>query len=116
MQKKYILSAILTSLFTPLASAHGTMEVPISRILSCYKEGPESPKSAACQAAVAVSGPQMLYDWSGVNQLPNGNHKAFVPDGQLCAGGKSNYAGMNLARTDWPVTPIAADANGQSHR
>lgn len=110
---KYALPALLASLLSPLASTHGSMEVPISRILSCSKEGPENPKSAACQAAVATSGPQMLYDWSGVNQLPNGNHQAFVPDGQLCAGGKSNYAGMNLARSDWPATPIAADANGQ---
>ncbi|WP_273429801.1 lytic polysaccharide monooxygenase [Chitinibacter tainanensis] len=95
-----------------LVSGHGSMEVPISRVLSCFNEGPENPKSAACQAAVAVSGPQFLYDWSGVNQNPNGNHKGFVPDGQLCGGGKANYAGLNLPRTDWPVTNIAPDANG----
>ncbi|WP_136775092.1 lytic polysaccharide monooxygenase [Chitiniphilus eburneus] len=91
---------------------HGSMEVPVSRVLNCYNEGPESPKTAACQAAVALSGPQMLYDWSGVNQLPNGDHQAFVPDGQLCAGGKSNYAGLDLARQDWLTTPIAPDSNG----
>ncbi|KAF0815205.1 Chitin-binding protein CbpD [Andreprevotia sp. IGB-42] len=95
-----------------LVYAHGSMEVPVSRVLNCYNEGPEAPKSAACQAAVAISGPQMLYDWSGVNQLPNGNHQAFVPDGQLCGGGKSNYAGLNLVRNDWVTTPIAPDANG----
>ncbi|WP_198314456.1 lytic polysaccharide monooxygenase [Chitinibacter sp. GC72] len=98
---------------TQLVSGHGTMEVPISRVLSCFKEGPESPKSAACQAAVAASGgPQFLYDWSGVNQLPNGDHKAFVKDGQLCSASKSNYAGLDLARTDWPSSNIAPDANG----
>ncbi|SMC29037.1 Predicted carbohydrate-binding protein, contains CBM5 and CBM33 domains [Andreprevotia lacus DSM 23236] len=95
-----------------LAFAHGSMEVPVSRVLNCFNEGPEAPKSAACQAAVAVSGPQMLYDWSGVNQNPNGNHQAFVPDGQLCGGGKSNYAGLNLVRNDWVTSPIAPDANG----
>ncbi|XZG71193.1 lytic polysaccharide monooxygenase [Chitinibacteraceae bacterium HSL-7] len=92
--------------------AHGTMEVPVSRVLNCFNEGPEAPKSAACQAAVAQSGPQMLYDWSGVNQNPNGDHQAFVPDGQLCGGGKSNYSGLNLARTDWVHSPIAPDSNG----
>ncbi|WP_308445862.1 lytic polysaccharide monooxygenase [Chitiniphilus purpureus] len=91
---------------------HGSMEVPVSRVLNCFNEGPEAPKSAACQAAVAVSGPQMLYDWSGVNQNPNGNHQAFVPDGQLCAGGKSNYAGLDLPRQDWVTTPIAPNSNG----
>ncbi|QLG89612.1 lytic polysaccharide monooxygenase [Chitinibacter bivalviorum] len=96
-----------------LVLAHGSMEVPVSRVLSCFNEGPENPKSAACQAAVAVSGPQFLYDWSGVNQLPAGNHKGFVPDGQLCAGGKANYAGLNLPRTDWSATNIAPDANGK---
>ncbi|MEO5969152.1 MAG: lytic polysaccharide monooxygenase [Bdellovibrionia bacterium] len=94
------------------ALSHGTMEVPISRVYNCYKENPESPKSAACKAAVTLSGPQMLYDWSGINQLPNGNHKAFVPDGQLCGGGKPLYAGLNLGRTDWVSTTIAPDANG----
>jgi chitin-binding protein len=94
------------------ALGHGTMEVPISRVYNCYKENPENPKSAACKAAVTLSGPQMLYDWSGINQLPNGNHKAFVPDGQLCGGGKPLYLGMNLGRADWVSTTIAPDANG----
>lgn len=54
----------------------------------------------------------MLYDWSGINQLPDGNHKAFVPDGQLCGGGKPLYQGMNLPRTDWYTTSIAPDSQG----
>nr|WP_314898555.1 lytic polysaccharide monooxygenase [uncultured Deefgea sp.] len=95
-----------------MVSAHGSMEVPVSRGLSCFNEGPENLKSAACQAAAATSGKQMLYDWTGVNQLPNGDHKAFVPDGQLCGGGKPDYAGLNLLRNDWATTPIAPDANG----
>ncbi|WP_198399380.1 lytic polysaccharide monooxygenase [Caballeronia calidae] len=88
------------------------METPISRVYSCYLEGPESPKSAACQAAVAVAGPSFLYDWAGVNQLPDGNHKAFVPDGHLCSAGKTNYYGLDLARNDWPATSISADLSG----
>ena len=88
------------------------MEDPISRVYNCYQEGPERPVSAACQAAVALSGPQHLYDWNGINQLPNGDHQAFVPDGQLCSGGKASHAGQDLARDDWPSQSIASDANG----
>ncbi|MGL4994838.1 MAG: lytic polysaccharide monooxygenase auxiliary activity family 9 protein, partial [Deefgea sp.] len=120
MNKKQISSLIATSLMAAsgalmmpqMVSAHGSMEVPVSRGLSCFNEGPETLKSASCQAAAAASGKQMLYDWTGVNQLPNGDHKAFVPDGQLCGGGKADYAGLNLPRNDWATTPIAPDANG----
>ncbi|MDK2124113.1 lytic polysaccharide monooxygenase [Parachitinimonas caeni] len=95
-----------------IALAHGTLEIPVSRALGCYKEGAESPKSEACKAAVQLGGSQALYDWNAINQNPNGNHQAFVPDGQLCSGGKSQFKGMDLARNDWPATAIAPDANG----
>ncbi|GAB7128479.1 hypothetical protein JCM19000A_29860 [Silvimonas sp. JCM 19000] len=105
--------ALLAGLAQP-ALAHGSMESPISRVYQCFKEGPEAPTSAACQAAVAQSGPQMLYDWAGVNQAnANSNHQAVVPDGQLCAGGKANYSGLDLPRQDWATTVIAPDANGK---
>ncbi len=120
MKTKHISSLIASSLLASgialmapqTVFAHGSMEVPVSRGLNCFNEGPETLKSAACQAAAATSGKQMLYDWPGVNQLPNGNHQAFVPDGQLCGGGKADYAGLNLPRNDWATTPIAPDANG----
>lgn len=38
------------------AWAHGTMETPISRVYSCYQEGPENPKSVACKACGRVVG------------------------------------------------------------
>lgn len=45
---------VLILLTIPCAvSAHGTLETPINRVYSCFLEGPESPKSAACKAAVA---------------------------------------------------------------
>lgn len=50
------------------AQAHGTMELPASRVLTCYNEGAEQPKSGACQAARAVGGAQQFYDWNGVRQ------------------------------------------------
>ncbi|WP_083452222.1 lytic polysaccharide monooxygenase auxiliary activity family 9 protein [Candidatus Burkholderia verschuerenii] len=104
---------VLVPLAAPCAvSAHGTLETPLSRVYSCYLEGPEAPTSAACKAAVAVAGPSFLYDWAGVNQLPNGDHKSFVPDGHLCSGGKTNYYGLDLVRNDWPTTTISADLSG----
>ena len=42
------------------AVAHGSMTDPVSRVSACFAEGPESPKSAACKAAVAAGGTQAL--------------------------------------------------------
>ncbi|AUH53347.1 chitin-binding protein [Chromobacterium sp. ATCC 53434] len=102
----------LSCLSAPLW-AHGTMEVPINRVYSCFQEGPEAPKTAACQEAKRVGGTQAMYDWNGINQNPSGdNHQAVVPDGALCGGGKAEFKGFNLARGDWRTTSIVPDANG----
>jgi predicted carbohydrate-binding protein with CBM5 and CBM33 domain len=103
--------AALVVLTPSLASSHGSMESPLSRNYRCFKEGPENPQTAACRAAVQASGTQQLYDWNGYNQNPNGNHTAFVPDGQLCGAGHSNFGGMNLTRSDWVATGVSSGAN-----
>ncbi|MFJ8015288.1 lytic polysaccharide monooxygenase [Streptomyces sp. NPDC096339] len=91
------------------AAAHGSMTDPVSRVAACYAEGPESPKSAACKAAVAASGAQAFYDWNAVN-IANaaGNHRALIPNGQLCSAGNDKYQGLDLARADWPAGPMTA--------
>ncbi|MFC9812859.1 lytic polysaccharide monooxygenase [Streptomyces virginiae] len=91
------------------AVAHGSMTDPVSRVAACYAEGPESPKSAACKAAVASSGAQAFYDWNAVN-IANaaGNHRALIPNGQLCSAGNDKYRGLDLARGDWPASPVSA--------
>ncbi len=94
------------------ALAHGSIETPISRVYNCYLEGPENPQSAACQAVVAVGGKQPLYDWNAVNRLAGGNHRAIIPDGQLCSAGNEKYKGLDLARDDWPTQTMTGDANG----
>ncbi|QND82862.1 Carbohydrate-binding protein [Chromobacterium vaccinii] len=102
----------LSCLSAPLW-AHGAMEIPINRVYSCFLEGPEAPKTPACQAAKQVGGTQAMYDWNGVNQNPQGdNHQAVVPDGTLCGGGKAEFKGFNLARRDWRATSIVPDASG----
>lgn len=86
---KKILGSIGLAVVSISLFAHGSMEVPISRTYQCYKEGPESPKSAACKAAVQVGGTQPLYNWHEVNQAAaNDRHRELIADGQLCAGGR----------------------------
>lgn len=91
------------------AFAHGSMTAPVSRVSVCFAEGPESPKSAACKAAVAASGTQAFYDWNEVN-IANaaGNHKRLIPDGKLCSAGRAKYKGLDLPRRDWPSSKLAS--------
>ncbi|MBT2490337.1 lytic polysaccharide monooxygenase [Streptomyces sp. ISL-96] len=99
----------LTALSAAPASAHGSMTDPVSRVSACFAEGPESPDSAACKAAVAASGVQAFYDWNAVN-IANaaGNHKQLIPDGKLCSAGNDKYKGLDLPRADWPSSKLAA--------
>ncbi|NML54466.1 LPXTG cell wall anchor domain-containing protein [Streptomyces sp. R302] len=102
-------TALVLAGFAAPAFAHGSMTDPVSRVAACYAEGPESPSSAACGAAVAAGGPQALYDWNGVN-IANaaGQHRALIPDGRLCSAGNEKYKGLDLARADWPASKLAA--------
>ncbi|WP_128981798.1 lytic polysaccharide monooxygenase auxiliary activity family 9 protein [Streptomyces roseicoloratus] len=96
----------------PGALAHGSMTDPVSRVAGCYAEGPESPDSAACKAAVAAGGTQALYDWNEVNiGDAAGRHRELIPDGRLCSAGKEKYRGFDQARADWPATPMNAGAH-----
>jgi chitin-binding protein len=91
------------------ASAHGSLGDPVSRVAQCYAEGPESPSSAACGAAVAAGGTQALYDWNGVRiGDANGRHRTLIPDGRLCSAGNDAFKGLDLARADWPATTVSA--------
>ncbi|MFI5547525.1 lytic polysaccharide monooxygenase [Streptomyces sp. NPDC051815] len=94
------------------AAAHGSMTDPVSRVAACYAEGPESPRTAACKAAVASSGAQAFYDWNAVN-IANaaGNHRSLIPNGKLCSAGNDKYRGLDLARADWPASPMSAGAH-----
>ncbi|WP_327167865.1 lytic polysaccharide monooxygenase [Streptomyces subrutilus] len=94
------------------AAAHGSMTDPVSRVAACYAEGPESPDSAACRAAVAASGAQAFYDWNAVNIADAaGRSRSLIPDGQLCSAGNAKYKGLDLARADWPSSPMTAGAH-----
>lgn len=95
---------------TQVLFGHGSMIDPISRVYMCREEGPENPKSEACKAAKEVGGAQQFYNWTAVSQGgANSNHKSVVPDGMLCSGGSESYAGLDIARTDWPATAVSAN-------
>ncbi|MGW6909978.1 lytic polysaccharide monooxygenase [Streptomyces sp. NPDC054940] len=98
----------LTALATAPASAHGSMGDPVSRVSQCYAEGPESPKSDACKAAVAAGGTQALYDWNGIRiGDAAGRHQELIPDGKLCSANSEEFKGLDLARADWPATSVS---------
>lgn len=99
----------LTGLSATPASAHGSMGDPVSRVAQCYAEGPESPRSAACKAAVAAGGTQALYDWNGVRiGDAGGRHQELIADGKLCSAGNEAFKGLDLARADWPATSVSS--------
>lgn len=99
------------------ASGHGSMTDPVSRVSACFAEGPESPQSAACKAAVEAGGTQALYDWNEVN-IPDaaGKHKEIIPDGKLCSAGRDKYKGLDLPRADWPASEVTAGDHSFSYK
>lgn len=100
---------VLTVLTASPAAAHGSMTDPVSRVSACYAEGPESPQSAACKAAVQVGGTQALYDWNGVRDgNAGGKSRTRIPDGKLCSANNPTYKGLDLARADWPSSRMRA--------
>lgn len=101
----------LTVLAAAAASAHGSMGGPVSRVAQCFAEGPESPRSAACRAAVAAGGTQALYDWNGIRiGDAGGRHQELIPDGKLCSAGNDEFKGLDLALADWPATGVHGGA------
>ncbi|WP_327689659.1 lytic polysaccharide monooxygenase [Streptomyces tubercidicus] len=102
----------LTALTASPAAAHGSMTDPVSRVSACYAEGPESPRSAACKAAVQTGGAQALYDWNGVRDgEAGGRSRTRIPDGKLCSANNAEYKGLDLPRADWPSSRMRAGSH-----
>lgn len=108
------IAASLILLAPTAASAHGSMEEPISRIKYCHSyDSPENPKTPGCQAVKQSGGSQAIYDWNGVLQgNAHGNHQQVVPNGKLCAGGAKKFGGLDAA-VDWPATTIQPGPDGK---
>ncbi|MFJ4540366.1 lytic polysaccharide monooxygenase [Streptomyces tibetensis] len=107
----------LIALTAAPAAAHGSMGDPVSRVSQCYAEGPESPKSAACKAAVAAAGTQALYDWNGIRiGDAGGRHRQLIPDGKLCSANNAEFKGLDLPRADWPATAVRSGPHTFKYR
>ncbi|MFJ7102842.1 lytic polysaccharide monooxygenase auxiliary activity family 9 protein [Streptomyces albogriseolus] len=107
----------LTGLAAAPAAAHGSMGDPVSRVFQCFGEGPESPTSEACKAAVAAGGTQALYDWNGVRiGDAGGRHQELIPDGKLCSAGNEAFRGLDLARADWLATSVSSGEHTFKYR
>lgn len=114
MLKRIVLSffvlyavSVIISFYLPVkvAIAHGSMQVPLSRILACYLENPETPDTLACRDAINEGGAQAVYDWNEVNiRDAGGNHQDIIPDGMLCSAGREKYSAFDVPRADWAIT------------
>jgi chitin-binding protein len=100
-----------------VAFAHGGLTYPATRTYACYVNGIEggvggglNPTNPACIDLLAENGNYPFYNWFG-NLLSNaaGQHRAVVPDGNLC-GPLPSFSGVRAARTDWPTTTLQAGA------
>jgi chitin-binding protein len=109
-----LVAAVVAALIPATSWAHGALLTPGSRTYLCYKDGLIStgeikPTNAACQNALNVGGTQPFYDWFGVLRSDGaGRTRGFVPDGALCSGGFTKYAGFDAPRSDWPLTHLTA--------
>ncbi|GAA2401762.1 chitin-binding protein [Catellatospora methionotrophica] len=106
----------LTMINPGTAAAHGALLTPGSRTYLCYLDGKSStgevkPTNGACQNAAAVGGTQPFYDWFGVLRSDGqGRTRGFIPDGALCSGGFTKFAGFDAPRSDWPLTHLTTGA------
>ena len=101
------IAAATTLLPAAPALAHGAPTQPLSRTAACATGG-EQAGSAACKAALAANG-RSFGNFDNV-RVPNvnGKDKQFIPDGNLCSGDLPEFQGLDLPRTDWPTTKLAA--------
>jgi predicted carbohydrate-binding protein with CBM5 and CBM33 domain len=91
------------------AEAHGSTQVPASRVYSCRFEQPDNPMCASARSA----DPQAIYDWMEVNiGDADGRHQQLIPDGELCSAGRDKYAAFDRPG-EWPVTRLTPNSSGQ---
>jgi chitin-binding protein len=101
---------LLTGLAAP-AHAHGALDNPVSRVVACGPDGGRDAQSAACRAAVAVSGALPFTNWDNLRVADvGGRDREVIPDGKLCSAGLPAYRGLDLPRADWPATRLTPGA------
>ena len=91
------------------AQAHGSTQMPASRVYACRFEQPEGSMCAQAWDADA----QALYDWMEVNIGDvDGRHQERIPDGELCSAGRDKYAAFDRPG-DWPLTHLQPGSSGR---
>ncbi|BEL02537.1 hypothetical protein Q0Z83_007280 [Actinoplanes sichuanensis] len=91
------------------ANAHGAPMTPISRSAACAGNGVQR-DAAACKAALkATDGFLGAYDNLRLANVQD--DRTRVPDGKLCSAGIDLYRGLDLARDDFPSTPVKSGQN-----
>ena len=98
-------------LASPLpASAHGTLDLPASRLQMCRFVVPNHP---VCQEAWQANA-QAIWDWNGllISNAAN-RHRQLIPDGKLCSANRDEYSYFDRPGSDWPATALTPDSDGK---
>ncbi len=111
-------AALLVSLGTAPATAHGSVDTPPSRLYACYFLHPASWGSPSdnemCQTLWDEPNSYPMYDWMSDNDFAaNSNSEAIVPDGQICSGGNQAFSGVDAGSSQWPTTDFRPDDDGK---
>ena len=95
-----------------LSHAHGYVESPPDRFYQCKLEANSGgAKSDGCQKLTAIS-PNKIYEpQSNARGGALDDHEEAIADGQLCAGGKADWAGGDQI-AEWKASDITPDADG----
>ena len=110
-------AVLYTALSVGTAAAHGSVENPVSRAEACGTAGGAAAGTPACRAAIAASGPKAATEWDNI-RIANvrGRDRETIPSGKLCSAGLRDYAGLDLARPDWPNTALKTSQTEITYR
>lgn len=103
--------AVLMAMAPTSVSAHGSTIDPPSREYGCNTlDTPwNNPKFSGCGKIRDLAGSWQSNAILGVKS----NHKEFIRDGLLCAGGKESWKALD-GDYEWPTTVVTPDANGNA--
>ncbi|MUL42123.1 lytic polysaccharide monooxygenase [Streptomonospora sp. PA3] len=122
LRRALVLSAAvplaLTTLFTANAFAHGSTVDPASRNYGCWQrwgddfQNPDmATEDPMCWQAWQADSTAM-WNWNGLyRENVGGDHRAAIPDGQLCSAGRTGgdrYAALDEPGP-WHTTPVPND-------
>ncbi|KAF4409179.1 lytic polysaccharide monooxygenase [Streptomyces lycii] len=115
---------LITMPFAGESSAHGSAIDPASRNYGCLERWGDDHQNPAMEQEDPMcwqawqADPNAMWNWNGLyRENVGGNHRAAVPDGQLCSAGltqNGRYAAMDTVG-DWVAKDIANDFTVKVH-